>query len=119
MDHILDRFSDIAIFLCLTYSPYVTLEYFGYLALISILLLSYIGAQGKAIGVEREFFSPANRVNRMYILIFAPLIELLFQSFNIKYILLTFTFFDLLMIIFIILSTLSIVIRIKMIMDKA
>jgi len=119
LDHVLDRFSDIVIFLCLTYSPYVDHEYLGLFALISILLLSYIGTQGKAIGMEREFISPANRVNRMYILILAPLVELLLQISNIKHAFLKFTFFDLLMGIFIILAVLSTIIRIKMIVKKA
>ena len=116
MDHTLDRFSDIVIFLSIIYSPYIAHRIFGYLALVSILLLSCIGQEGKALGVPREFISPASRIIRMFILMTAPLIVFVLLKLNIEYIIANYTFFDLLMILFIFLACISIIMRAWMIL---
>jgi hypothetical protein len=102
--------------LFITYSPYLTRPNLGFLATISVLLVSYIGEEGKSLGMEREFISPANRLNRMILLTAAPLIEFILQNFNVKYIFPGYTLFDALMLLVIILSFLTIIIRVYLIL---
>jgi phosphatidylglycerophosphate synthase len=118
LDHILDRFSDVAIFLFITYSSYVSYQYFGFLAIIFVLLVSYLGQLGKTLKVEREFFSPGNRAIRMVIISIAPLIQFVLLKLGIMHIFSNLTFFDVLMVLFIILSIFSMIIRVKLILTK-
>jgi len=118
LDHILDRFSDIFIFLSITYSPYMAHKDFGLLAIVSIFLVSFLGQLGITVGIEREFSSPANRVFRMVVLAISPLIEFFLSGSNIKYLYLNFTFFDLLMLLFILLAGISTIIRISKILNR-
>jgi archaetidylinositol phosphate synthase len=67
-----DRYSDIFLMLGITFSAYCNV-YIGALATISVLLVSYAGMLGKAIGVDWQHQGPLGKVERLLLLIIASL----------------------------------------------
>jgi archaetidylinositol phosphate synthase len=69
-----DRFSDVAFLLGLALSAWVRVE-IGMLALVFTLLTSYLGTQGQAVGIGRNYGGMLGRADRMVLLLILPLIE--------------------------------------------
>ncbi|MCD6381843.1 MAG: CDP-alcohol phosphatidyltransferase family protein [Candidatus Aenigmarchaeota archaeon] len=67
IDHTLDRVSDIFIFGGISMSGYVP-QYLGFLALISILFVSYLGTQAQALLDKRYYGGILGRADRLFIL---------------------------------------------------
>jgi phosphatidylglycerophosphate synthase len=66
-----DRLSDVAIFLGVAFSVYCTMM-FGLLGIIVMLLVSYAGILGKAVGAERQFGGIMGKVDRLIlVMVFA------------------------------------------------
>jgi len=76
LDHMFDRYSDIIILIGLVFSGYVIMP-LGVLALASILMASYMGTQGQALGLGRDYKGILGRADRIVLLIFFPLFHLL------------------------------------------
>lgn len=74
LDHILDRYADIFIIGGIMLSPYAR-DFVGFLAIIGVLLTSYMGTQAQAILGKRDYSGYLGRATRLLILIFAPLIQ--------------------------------------------
>lgn len=75
LDHAFDRFADVALLLGFTFSPWVPLEV-GLFAIVGTLLTSYMGTQAQAVGVGRDYGGLVGRADRILILAWAPLLEL-------------------------------------------
>ena len=75
LDHALDRYADILILGGIMLSPYCN-TLIGALAIIAVLLTSYMGTQAQALGCGRDYSGLLGRADRMVILIFAPLIQM-------------------------------------------
>ncbi len=75
LDHAFDRFADVALLLGFTFSPWVPLEV-GLFAIVGTLLTSYMGTQAQAVGVGRDYGGLVGRADRILILAWAPLFEL-------------------------------------------
>jgi phosphatidylglycerophosphate synthase len=76
LDHVLDRYADVFILGGIMFSPYCN-NVIGFLAVISVLLASYLGTQAQAVGVGRVYSGVLGRADRLVILIALPLIQYL------------------------------------------
>jgi len=75
LDHALDRYADIFILGGIMLSPYCDM-FIGILAIIAVLMTSYMGTQAQALGCGRNYSGLLGRADRMVILIIAPLIQM-------------------------------------------
>ena len=79
LDHALDRFADVFIVGGLALSPWLeTHTYIGLLAIIGMLLTSYMGTQAQAIGYKRNYSGLLGRADRLVILMFIPILQHIF-----------------------------------------
>ncbi len=74
-DHALDRYADIFILGGIMLSPYCN-SVIGALAIIAVLLTSYMGTQAQALGCGRNYSGLLGRADRLVILTLAPLIQM-------------------------------------------
>lgn len=71
LDHIVDRYSDVAILAGLALSPLGDLRW-GLFAIIGTLLTSYMGTQAQAMGLGRMYAGFLGRADRLVILLAVP-----------------------------------------------
>lgn len=71
LDHVVDRYSDIAILAGLALSPLGDLRW-GLFAIIGTLLTSYMGTQAQALGLGRNYGGFLGRADRLVILLAVP-----------------------------------------------
>jgi archaetidylinositol phosphate synthase len=74
LDHAIDRYADIFMIGGIMLSAYCNI-YIGALALIAVMLTSYMGTQAQAVGCGRNYSGLLGRAERMIILIIVPLIQ--------------------------------------------
>ncbi len=74
LDHSLDRYADIFIIGGIALGPLSRLS-IGFLAILGILMTSYMGTQAQAVGVERDYGGMAGRADRLVLLIIIPLLH--------------------------------------------
>jgi len=79
LDHTFDRFSDIAILVGIAFSTYCSMV-FGLLAVISVLLSSYMGTQAQALGCKRNYSGVLSRADRMILLMVVTPLQFLLQA---------------------------------------
>jgi archaetidylinositol phosphate synthase len=83
LDHALDRFADVFIVGGLAISPWLKAHpYIGLLAIVGMLLTSYMGTQAQAIGYKREYSGLLGRADRLVLLMIAPIIQILLINFS-------------------------------------
>lgn len=76
LDHALDRYADVFIVGGLALSPWFkTHPYIGLLAIVGMLLTSYMGTQAQAIGYKREYSGLLGRADRLVLLMIAPIVQ--------------------------------------------
>jgi len=78
LDHAIDRYADVLIVGGLALSSWTTNPSFGLLAIIGMLMTSYMGTQGQAVGYKRNYTGILGRADRLAILMVAPIIQHLF-----------------------------------------
>lgn len=78
LDHILDRYSDVVMIGAVAVSSWCN-PYLGMLAIIGVLLTSYMGTQSQAVGAGRLYAGLLGRADRVVLLTVAPLIQALFM----------------------------------------
>ena len=77
LDHAIDRYADVFIVGGLALSPWLRAHpYIGLLAIVGMLLTSYMGTQAQAIGYKREYSGLLGRADRLVLLMIAPIIQL-------------------------------------------
>lgn len=69
-----DRYSDIFVMLGIAFSSYCNI-YLGTIAAISVILVSYSGMLGKAIGVSWQHQGPLGKVERLILIMVAALLQ--------------------------------------------
>ena len=74
LDHVLDRYSDIFIVGGIVLSGWCDTR-IGLVALVGVLLTSYLGTQAQAVGLKRKYEGFLTRADRLTLLILAPLIQ--------------------------------------------
>jgi len=113
LDHVIDRYADIFILTGIAFSPLCRLD-IGLLAIIGVLMTSYMGTQAHAVGVGRNYGGVAGRADRLILIILIPIVYAVskiyfstsFTIFNLEL-----GVFDVLMIWFAIAGNLTAVIR--------
>jgi len=82
LDHALDRYADVFIVGGLALGPWCRYQSIGLLAIIGVLLTSYMGTQAQAVGYKRDYSGLLGRADRLVLLMIAPIIQhiLLFYS---------------------------------------
>ncbi len=75
LDHVLDRYADVLIIGGIAVSAWCN-PYLGILALVGVLLTSYMGTQAQAIGAGRLYAGLLGRADRLVLLIAAPLLQI-------------------------------------------
>ncbi|HEY9869737.1 MAG TPA: hypothetical protein V6D08_11275 [Candidatus Obscuribacterales bacterium] len=112
MTEMSDRMADIALFLGLTFSPLVD-KVLGLLAIICILMVSFVGVLGKAVGTERIRAGILGRNERMMFLMVACLAWSLVPQFDFR----GYTVFGILLLLFIPLASLTLLQRLDRILS--
>lgn len=74
LDHVFDRYGDVFILGGIMLGPYCN-QLIGIMAIIGMLLTSYVGTQGQAVGLGRIYGGILARAERLVILIIVPLIQ--------------------------------------------
>ena len=74
LDHALDRYADVLIVGGLALSSWCDLR-IGFLAIIGMLLTSYMGTQSQAVGYKRVYSGLLGRADRLVLLMISPLIQ--------------------------------------------
>ncbi|WP_455391773.1 CDP-alcohol phosphatidyltransferase family protein [[Eubacterium] cellulosolvens] len=74
-DHAMDRYADILILGGIMLSPFCD-TVLGALAIIGVLMTSYMGTQAQALGCGRDYGGLLGRADRLVILIIAPLLQM-------------------------------------------
>jgi len=74
LDHALDRYADVFIVGGLALSPWCDVR-IGLLAIIGMLLTSYMGTQAQAVGHKRDYSGLLGRADRIVLLMIVPLIQ--------------------------------------------
>lgn len=86
LDHALDRYADILIVGGIALSAWSTYHRIGYaiglLAVVGMLLTSYMGTQSQAIGYKRNYSGLLGRADRLALLIFIPIIQHISIQYN-------------------------------------
>jgi len=79
LDHILDRYSDVVMIGAVAVSAWCN-PYIGMLAIIGVLLTSYMVTQSQAVGAGRLYSGLLGRADRVVLLTAAPIIQALFMT---------------------------------------
>ena len=74
LDHVLDRYADVLMLGGLAIGPYCPV-WLGLLAVIGVLLTSYMGTQAQAVGAGRDYRGVLGRADRLVILIIAAALQ--------------------------------------------
>lgn len=80
LDHALDRYADVFIVGGLALSRWCDLR-IGFLAIVGMLLTSYMGTQSQAVGCKRNYSGLLGRADRLVLLMFAPVIQHILLNF--------------------------------------
>ena len=75
LDHALDRYADVFIVGGLALSPWCREPSIGLLAIIGMLLTSYMGTQSQAVGYKREYSGLLGRADRHVLLMAFPIVQ--------------------------------------------
>lgn len=105
-----DRLGDVAVFLGATL-PNHSDSMLGFLAIICMLMVSFVGILGKAAGVERIYIGVLGKYDRMLFLMVACVIYAMFPDFTFR----GYSVFDLLFMLFIPLASITLLQRLDMI----
>ncbi|HEY6238907.1 MAG TPA: CDP-alcohol phosphatidyltransferase family protein [Thermoplasmata archaeon] len=74
LDHVLDRYGDVLILLGIAVSSYAN-PLLALLALVSLLLTSYMGTQAQAVGLGRQYGGILSRADRLVVLSLVAFLE--------------------------------------------
>jgi archaetidylinositol phosphate synthase len=74
VDHVYDRYADVAILLGIALSSYAN-PFLALLALVSLLLVSYMGTQAQAVGQGRLYGGLLSRADRLVVIAVATFLE--------------------------------------------
>lgn len=81
LDHVLDRYADVIMVGAVAFSAWCN-PYLGILAIIGMLMTSYMGTQCQAIGAGRLYSGLLGRADRVVLLSIAPLLQMVFMLFS-------------------------------------
>jgi archaetidylinositol phosphate synthase len=74
VDHVLDRYADVLLIGAVAISTWCS-PYIGVIAIVGVLLTSYMGTQAQAVGAGRHYGGILGRADRMVLLIAMPILQ--------------------------------------------
>lgn len=77
LDHVIDRYADMLILGGIVFGGFVSCE-IGIIAIIGVLLASYMGTQAQAVGLHRMYGGILGRADRLVLIIGATLLSLVY-----------------------------------------
>jgi len=80
LDHVLDRYADMIMITSMVFTPFANL-YLGFFAVTGVIFASYMGTQAQAVGVGRIYTGLLARSDRVLILTFTPLFQMVLLFF--------------------------------------
>lgn len=81
IDHVIDRYADIFIVGGIAFSSWCDIR-IGFLAIIGMLLTSYMGTQSQAVGIKRNYSGLLGRADRLALLMIIPILQHLVLEFE-------------------------------------
>ena len=75
LDHAIDRYADVFILGGLALSTWNNYPIIGLLAVVGMLLTSYMGTQSQAVGCKRNYSGLLGRADRLVLLMIAPIVQ--------------------------------------------
>jgi len=86
LDHVLDRYADIFMLGGIAFGGRYCEPWIGVLAILGVLLASYMGTQSQAVGVGRDYGGLLGRADRLVIIVVAAFLQMIFilGSLNIR-----------------------------------
>lgn len=84
LDHVLDRYSDILIMLGFIFSIHAQV-WVGLLAVIGVLLTSYLGVQSQALGLKRNYSGILGRAERLVLMLVFILLQFFISYHSVFY----------------------------------
>ena len=84
VDHIIDRYADVFILSGIALGSFCPL-WVGLMAIIGVMLASYMGTQAQALGLRREYRGILGRADRLALLIVIPLIQYALSYWGVDY----------------------------------
>jgi archaetidylinositol phosphate synthase len=75
LDHVIDRYADVLMVGAVAFSGWCN-PYLGMLALIGVLLTSYMGTQAQAVGAGRHYAGLLGRADRLVLMVLACILQL-------------------------------------------
>lgn len=82
LDHVFDRYADVFMIGGIAFCGYWCNPYLGMLALVGVLLTSYMGTQAQAIGAPRLYAGLLGRADRVVLSTLFPILQFVFGSFG-------------------------------------
>ena len=79
LDHVIDRYADVFIICGIFFGGYVRWE-IGVIAIVGVLLTSYLGTQAQALGVGRYYGGIMGRADRLVLIILASFVYFFYPS---------------------------------------
>lgn len=116
-----DRYADLFIFVGISFSSLCDIKV-GMIATVTVLLISYSGILGRALGVSWQHQGPLDKVDRMVILMAASLFQYILSESgtpSVSVLGYNLTIIELCMILFMLLGQLTILMRVKGILEDA
>lgn len=77
LDHVMDRYSDVAIFLGIIFGGFCSAEV-GLISIIGILLTSYLGTQAQAVGFGRYYGGLLGRCDRLILCFLSSILNFIY-----------------------------------------
>jgi archaetidylinositol phosphate synthase len=84
LDHAIDRYADVFIVGGLALSAWCTYPMIGLLAVVGMLLTSYMGTQAQAIGYKRDYSGLLGRADRLVLMMITPIVAHIFLIYNVQ-----------------------------------
>jgi len=81
LDHALDRYADVLMVGGIAISPWCDVR-IGLLAIVGMLLTSYMGTQSQAVGYKREYSGLLGRADRLALLMIIPILQHILIHYN-------------------------------------
>jgi archaetidylinositol phosphate synthase len=109
VDHVIDRYADVLMIGAVAVSSWCN-PYLGMLAIIGVLLTSYMGTQAQAVGAGRHYAGLLGRADRLVLMVAACVLQWILYLFGIVWIdlaFVSFTIFEVMMLWFAVVGNLT------------
>lgn len=113
VDHVIDRYADVLMIGAVAFSAWCD-PYLGILAMVGVLLTSYMGTQAQAVGIGRQYAGLLGRADRLVLMVIACVVQAGLEAYGIRtlnFASVSLTIFEIMMIWFAVVGNLTAVQR--------